>query len=1368
MAENTRFVETKGDSKMFGSMSSEDFERLIAAGKVTEDLIDAFRRSREELVVTREEYKNLRDALDELEEESELFANGFTNNINKVLNGLQALGQTKLTTNLFKGALSNVGNINKELQAASMSGVQLSDKKFDSLSLKLSTASINFSSALSRISETLGVSQDLLQKISEEGADESILDSFLNKAVALQQQTLLNSELSTKEKSNQLRTIEDTIDAIIALSHSELQYQKTLTDTGKLLESQKNTQFEINKALTGRTGLTTKVGVAGTLGKVAEKIGWKPLQQELQKQESVGKQKATEEFHIVRTQKLGEGKSVKEAEQAGLAAAKVAGNKAVSLAGAIGTALKTTVAGVVSKLALDMVTAIFKVSTEAANVKREIGQWGIGVATGNAAFASTKDTLIVIQDIVKSIGMNPVTVFTDKELGKMAEAKNILGLTTEQAVGLGIKSKLAGVGADAYRDAIARGNNEVNRYGIAHGQVLDGVLEASDAITLSLGNQPGKIASAVVMAKSLGLELREIENIQQSLLSFESSIENEMKAQLLTGRNINLNKAREYALMNDLEGVAREIKQQGVDMATFGEMNVIQQESLAKALGMSREQLAKSIILQEMQNGLSAEAIAQSMNMNKESVEAMGIQERWTKSVEQLKEAFTPILSILIPIAQFVSMIVSRIGWAIGGLQKLSGYRGIKGYDSVTNNWTDGLSNTKFFGYKETPSAKKTNEKAGIESEIAELEKLKRREGDKSKHDELQAKIDKLRSKSTILQQEIDKIADSGAKIGEPIEAGTNILGTLLTLTLGVPVVVNVVAGAATKIKAFAGSVVSYYKLAGTRIVAFGKTVWSITTGVGSVIAKYTRLSHLKSVMLPKIKGSWLVQSAKKAILATKNALLGLSKWLPSFKPRLPKVEGSALTDSVKSVGNKAKPKWVRKTRAWAGRFKSNLKDAAGKNLGQQAVDSQKGTGVPSPQQGFNGKKLNKAANDISSSEKKLSGVNTKTFSRVANAVSSFFRKLSKVRTAKISALPGAATSAASAVRIIDSIKKPTGINEVALSIQSFFSQLHKVKTGKALKVALISGLLAPGLAMLGGATRVLPGKQKMRDAGKGIRSFFSALSKASKFAVKALPAVAVIVGAAIGIGFAAKLLGEGISKVVNSINSFIPALVAGLTQLSNIEFTKLLGVGASLLLFGGGLTVALLSLVGAFLLGRPALLGVSMLSTVLAKLGEVDTSKFSTIKTDLIDLGEGVRALSVVEDVKVGRLNRLSRVLARFKGLAGIGAELKSFATGMQALSLIPLEVPEPEKLNLDQVVTTSQQVKEKNTIQSEDQRKTEAEKANQVIKVEKEESKNTEIDQRILAVLSRIEGTLKNPIKLDWDDREFRMYQASIGYSS
>ena len=99
------------------------------------------------------------------------------------------------------------------------------------------------------------------------------------------------------------------------------------------------------------------------------------------------------------------------------------------------------------------------------------------------------------------------------------------------------------------------------------------------------------------------MEMSKVEGIADSLLDFESSIENELQAELLLGKNINLEKARQAALNNDLATVAKEISEQAGSAAEFTAMNRIRQDALAKSVGMNRDTLAETLFVQEQLAG---------------------------------------------------------------------------------------------------------------------------------------------------------------------------------------------------------------------------------------------------------------------------------------------------------------------------------------------------------------------------------------------------------------------------------------------------------------------------------------------------------------------------------------------------------------------------------------------------------------------------------------------------------------------------------------------------------------------------------------------------------------------------------------------
>jgi hypothetical protein len=130
-------------------------------------------------------------------------------------------------------------------------------------------------------------------------------------------------------------------------------------------------------------------------------------------------------------------------------------------------------------------------------------------------------------------------------------------------------------------------------------KIIGEVAKVSGQLRLQYANNPALIAKAVIQTKKLGLSLEQAAAASKSLLNFESSIEDELSAELLTGKALNLERARGLALNGDAAGAAEEMLRQVGSAADFASMNVIQQEALAKAVGMSADDLANSLVTQE-------------------------------------------------------------------------------------------------------------------------------------------------------------------------------------------------------------------------------------------------------------------------------------------------------------------------------------------------------------------------------------------------------------------------------------------------------------------------------------------------------------------------------------------------------------------------------------------------------------------------------------------------------------------------------------------------------------------------------------------------------------------------------------------------
>lgn len=286
--------------------------------------------------------------------------------------------------------------------------------------------------------------------------------------------------------------------------------------------------------------------------------------------------------------------------------------------------------------------------------------------------STTVDLLEQAAAFTKETGLNAATIFTPDQIGQLADATSLLGISSEQATNLGLVMKQTGMSADDIGNAIY---GQVSA-GISNKAVYDDILEASDDILASAGGNVEELGKAANAAKKLGMDLAKVNSIADGLLDFETSISNELEAQLLTGKNINLSKARELALNNNLAGLAEELKNNGASAAEFAKMNRIQQQELAEALGMSREELAKAVLTEEARADMTADQVAKARNMTLEQSKQLDIQERIKKATDKLAQSFAPILEQLVPIVELALQIVKPIAYVVGQLLKLPGVTG--------------------------------------------------------------------------------------------------------------------------------------------------------------------------------------------------------------------------------------------------------------------------------------------------------------------------------------------------------------------------------------------------------------------------------------------------------------------------------------------------------------------------------------------------------------------------------------------------------------------------------------------------------------------------------------------------------------------
>lgn len=225
--------------------------------------------------------------------------------------------------------------------------------------------------------------------------------------------------------------------------------------------------------------------------------------------------------------------------------------------------------------------------------------------------------------------------------------------------------------------------NIQNNSALNERELLEDISTVSKSILVTFADQPKELAKSAFEAKKIGLNLKVVEGIAESLLDIESSINNEFEAEVLTGRALNLERARYYALTNDIAGLSKEINAQGITATKFAQMNRIQQDAIAKSLGMSKDEMAEMLIeqeaianvgarnlddLREQYNAVRGTAQEQEFlnKLNNEQyasqLKSNSAQSRFQQTLSKLQDIFVQIAEPLMPIVEIFGQVFEIIG----------------------------------------------------------------------------------------------------------------------------------------------------------------------------------------------------------------------------------------------------------------------------------------------------------------------------------------------------------------------------------------------------------------------------------------------------------------------------------------------------------------------------------------------------------------------------------------------------------------------------------------------------------------------------------------------------------------------------------
>ena len=506
----------------------------------------------------------------------------------------------------------------RDILRDSVRELQATLKSYDKMEAKLATvnkSAINIKDVEKQIKQTVESEYinskkraDLETKLSE--TQKTAVTSYLG---ALNNRVQIEKDLLNAQKTGNVgasRHYENMLKA----NQTRIEQEESLLNIDQLAYAQSVKTGELNKEILDKQNtqletekqIRSEVGYSGAaLGLFAKKLGLgnEAYEEMVEKARDLNKEGKKLTF----ADKLGA------LGKAGVSGLKEAFTDPLTAIPLIGTAIGGLVKGFMQ---------IVELGLEAQDRTTKFGR-AVGLSKNEAQAVvnnfqkislNSNSALVTIQRLVESqkeltdeLGVN--NILSDEILETNVKLKDLAGLDAQTRAEIAKSSVITGQSSEGITKSVlsqVTGLKSATGISFNYQNILKEASNLGGYLGLSFAKYPAQLSKSLLTVKSMGMELKQVNALADSFLDFESSISKEFEAQLLTGKDINLTKAREAFLNNDLATAASEITNQVGSANDFLKLNRIQAESLASAFGMSRDQMGDMLKQQEMLSKLGA------------------------------------------------------------------------------------------------------------------------------------------------------------------------------------------------------------------------------------------------------------------------------------------------------------------------------------------------------------------------------------------------------------------------------------------------------------------------------------------------------------------------------------------------------------------------------------------------------------------------------------------------------------------------------------------------------------------------------------------------------------------------------------------
>jgi hypothetical protein len=281
---------------------------------------------------------------------------------------------------------------------------------------------------------------------------------------------------------------------------------------------------------------------------------------------------------------------------------------------------------------------------------------------------------------------------SDKMLTDMVALNKTFGVTADTSAQVAKTFQEMGESVETSMDLQYFTANLAKAAKVAPGEVMKDIADSAALAHKYFKGNVKELAKQAIEARRLGLSLSDIEGAVSGTLDIESSLAAEMEAQVMLGKEINFDKARQLLLQGNMAGAMDSMLGQLGGIQEFNKMDLLQKEAAAAAIGLTVDQLGTALTKQADMAKLSKAdreeieaarlALEGKSDLNAEDIKQRELQaiqqEKMAASMDKmilgLQEMFIPLMENVLTV---VGPIVSAFGSVIGFLSEIPGLGGI-------------------------------------------------------------------------------------------------------------------------------------------------------------------------------------------------------------------------------------------------------------------------------------------------------------------------------------------------------------------------------------------------------------------------------------------------------------------------------------------------------------------------------------------------------------------------------------------------------------------------------------------------------------------------------------------------------------------